>query len=221
MLLEACRDGASVVPRADHGKVLARVAPAPRIACRSAADRRGNCLDERTAAVQEQAPGWAHLRASLECGKDPLRRLRPDARHLRKPALLCRLAKLVGGTDPEHSADLRGPVGAEPHQPPEPDELWRDGALELCELGYLARLDELAELPFDAAPDAPELASPARADKLRYRGRRCPDESSRAAIRTHAIRVRPGQVEQSREGLEPLCELGIVEISPRARLIWL
>ncbi len=134
-----------------------------------------------------------------------------------RPLSRC-LPKLVGGSDPQHPADLRGSLGAEAQQPSEADKLWRDCALELCELGDLARLDELAELPLDASPDAPELASPARADEPGDRRRGSSDESSRAAVCTHAIWVRPRQVEKCCERLEPIGELRVLEVVRRAHV---
>ena len=165
---EALARGRGIVGRDDHGEARRLVHPAPRVAGRVPAERRG---DRRSARGRAGAAGRVARRCVLlrERGEDPRLALRPDAGHLAQTALLRGPPQLAGGRDVERRADLDRALGAEPEHPAERDELERRRAAQLGELRDLARLDELPQPRLDAAPDAAQLAHPALPHERRHR----------------------------------------------------
>ena len=69
-----------------------------------------------------------------------------------------RRAKLVGRADAERPRELDRALRAEPQVAAETDQVGRELALELCQLGDLARLDELAQPRLDPRADSAQLA---------------------------------------------------------------
>src|SRR5919202_3101104 len=110
-----------------------------------------------------------------QCREQLCLSLGPDAGHLPQPPLLGGGAEVVEGRDAERAADLDAAPGADPEQPPEPDQLRRELALELRELLDVARLDQLAQPPLDAGADPAQLARPPGPYELRDRCRRRAD----------------------------------------------
>jgi hypothetical protein len=127
----------------DDGQPLRGVAPAARVARGDSAKRLGDRLDERPAAVQEQRPGRGGTQLPRQCGAQLALGLGPDPRHLLKASGVGRLAQLRERADPEHPPDLKHPLDRDAEEAPEPGQLRRDLALELLQLGDLARLDQL------------------------------------------------------------------------------
>ena len=149
------------VARDDDGEPLRRVAPAARVARRDPAERLGDRLDERPAAVQQQRSRCCGLWLSRQRRAQLALGLGPDPRHLLQPSGLGRLAQLRERADAEHAADLEHALDRDAEEAPEPGELRRDLALELLQLGDLAGLDQL---------DAAAARSPARSRAARGRG---------------------------------------------------
>ena len=98
------------------------------------------------------------------------------------------------------------PLGREPEQRSDADELRERLLLQLAQLRELAGLDELPQACFDPGADPGELADAARAHERVHVGGSRPDQLGRAAVRAHRVVARPVQVEQRREGLETLGE---------------
>ena len=148
-------------PGDDDREPLRRVAPAARVAGRDPAERLGDRLDERPAAVQQQRRRCCGLRFSRQRRAQLALGLGPDPRHLLQPSGLGRLAQLRERADAEHASDLEHALDRDAEEAPEPGELRRDLALELLQLGDLAGLDQL---------DAAAARSPARSRAARGRG---------------------------------------------------
>ena len=92
-----------------------------------------------------------------------------DARDVAQPPGGRRLAQLVGGVDAERPGQLDRPLGGQPQVAPEADQLGRELALELGQLGDLPRLHQLAQARLDAGADATQLADPPVGDQLGHR----------------------------------------------------
>ena len=104
---EARQHGRGIRRRADHGKVLAGVAPAPHVAGRLAAEGGRHASDQLPGVVEEQAP----LRPRLALAGERVEQLRlalgPDPRHGPQPPGGCRLAQLAGRLHAERPRDLQ------------------------------------------------------------------------------------------------------------------
>ena len=98
----------------------------------------------------------------------------------------------------------------EPEVAAEADELGRELALELRQLGDLARLDELAQPRLDPRADPAQLAHPPGPHQLGDRHRRAADRLGGAAVGARRVRVRVGELEQRRERLQAVGDPGVV-----------
>ena len=125
--------------------------------------------------------------------------LRPDARHLAQAPLLGRFAELVQRRDPERPADLDAALGAHTEQPPEPDQVRRQLALQVGELLDVAGLDELAQAAFDPGADPAQLLRAAGPDELGDGRRRRADHLGRPAVGADRVVLRVGEFEQRGE----------------------
>ena len=197
------------VARNDDGEPLRRVAPAARVARgdRRRAPRRSTrrargCGAAATDAGPPAAAPRASAARSLRSVSGPM-----PGTSCSRPAV-GRLAELRERAHAERAADLEHPLARDAEEPPEPDELRRDLALELVQLGDLAGLDELAQPPLDPRPDPAQLAGaalrgraprPARASRGSGRprgGRRAPCTARRPPAR--AARRTPRAARRSR-----------------------
>ena len=203
--------GARLRSRADDREHLARVPPAPRVARDLAAERLGDPLAQRARTIEQQPAARSRPLPSRESREQLRLRLRPDPGHLPQPPFRGGRAELVHGPHAERAPDLDRALWAEPEQPTEPDELRRDLALELVQLRDPSRLDELPQPRLDPGADPAQLAHPTGADELGNRRRRLADRLGRAPVRPRRVRARPGEVEQSRERLEPVGDLRVRE----------
>ena len=192
------------------GEPFRGIAPAARVAGRNPAERLGDRLDQRPAAVEQERLRGGRLHLARQSGAQLALRLRPDARHLLQAPGLGRLPQLSERAHAEHSADLQHPLDRDAEEAPEPGELGRHLALELLQLCDLARLDELLQPPLDPRADPAQFADAALPNELRDRRRRRADQVGRAPVGPR--RVRPGtrQLEQRGELVEPRGDLGIV-----------
>ena len=168
-------------------------------------------LAQRERPVEEQTPPRPRPFASREGGEELRLGLRPDPGHLPQPSFRRGRAKLVDRPHPERLPDLHRALRAEPEQPPEPDELRRDLALQLVQLREPPRLDELPQPRLDSRPDPAQLAHPTGADELGNRRGRLADRFRRTPVRARRVRARPVQVEQRGERLEPVGDLSVRE----------
>ena len=66
--------------------------------------------------------------------------------------------------------------------------------------------------PFDPGPDPSQLAGPARADELGHRCGGRADQVGRAPVGPRRVRARVRQLEQGRELVEPIGDLGVVRL---------
>ena len=199
-----------------HDREVERcVRPASRIArdlasqrARDLLERDSGRLDERTCAVQQHA---LSLRAPFapEPLEDPPLRLRPDSRNRRQSSSARRLAKLVGGRHTERAADLHHSFRSDPEEAPEPDELRLHLAFELFELRDVSGLDKLAKARGDAGADAAQLLNPSRGDELGDRRLRLADCLRGSPIRSRRVVAGARQVEEARERLELLGDVGV------------
>ena len=142
-----------------------------------AVERLGDPADQRAGPVQQQRRGVRRLRLLRERGESfasvsgPM----PGTSRSRPRRAASRSSSAV--RCPGRGAISSARFGAEPEQPAEPDELGRQFALQLGELGDLARLDQLAQPRLDPGPDPAQLAHPAGADELPATGARRADQS--------------------------------------------
>ena len=104
----------------------------------------------------------------------------------------------------------------EPEIAAEADELGRELALELGQLGDLARLDELAQPRLDPAADPAQLAHAPGPHELGDRDRRAADRLGGAAVGARRVRVRVGELEQRRERVQAVGDPGVVHVSAGA-----
>ena len=190
---------------------LARVAPTPRVARDLAAERPGDVLAQRERTIEKKPAAGSRPFTARESGEELRLRLRPDPGHLPQAPFRRSRAELVHGPHSERARDLRRPLGTEPEQPTEPDELRRDLALQRVQLREPSRLDELAQPRLDPGPDPAQVAHTPGADELGNRRRRLANRLRRAAVRTRRVRARPLDVEQPGERLEPVGDLRVRE----------
>ncbi len=107
---------------ADHGQLLARVAPAAHIAGRLPVERGRDRAHELPGAVEQQCALRSRLGLAGESLEEPRLGLRADAADGPQAAGRCRLAQLVGRPDAERSRDLDRALRAEPEVAAEADE---------------------------------------------------------------------------------------------------
>ena len=198
------------VARNDDGESLRRVAPAAWVARGNAAERLGDRLDERAAAVQQQRTRGRRLWLSRQRRTQLALRLRPDPRHLLQPSRVSCLAQLRKRAHAEHASDLEHPLDRDAEEPSEPGQLRRDLALELLQLGDLTGLDQVEQPPLDPGPDPAQLAGAALPYELGDRRRGRADQVGRAAVGPRRVRLGARQLEQRGELIEPSGDLGVV-----------
>ncbi len=145
--------------------------------------------------------------------------LRPDTRHGPQPARGRSLAELVGGAHAERPRELDRALRPQAEIAAEPDEVRRELALELRQLGDVARLDELPQPGLDPRPDPAQLTRPPGPHQLRDGHRRAADRLGGAAIRAHRVRVAVGELEQGPERVQAVGDLAILHRSARLRLL--
>ena len=100
-------------------------------------------------------------------------------------------------------------LAAEPEVAAQAHHVGRQLALQLRELGDLARLDQLAQLRLDRAPDPAQRAHAPGADQLVHGSRRRRGSSPRRAGRRAPCTGWRPQLEQRRERLQPVGDLGV------------
>ena len=169
------------------------IAPAPRVACDLAVEGLGNPFEQRTGPVEEHPAARSR---PLERGEELGLGLRADAGHAREPALGCGRPKLLRSSHAQRPADLDRPFRPQAQEPPQPDELGRDFALELVQLRDLPRLDELAEPRLDPWPDPPQLANPPGTNEVGDRSLRLPDQLRGAPVSPGGVVARSGEIQQ-------------------------
>ena len=207
---EPGEDGPRVGRGAHDGKVLAVVAPAPRVAGHRCAERVRDPSDQLAGAVdQEPLPRPRLLRAGerleqarLGGGSDAARGLQAAGER--------GVAQLARGPHVERAGDLQSPLRGQPQVAAEADEVRRELALEFGELGDRARLDELAQLRLDARADPAQLPHPPRAHEVRDRQRRAPDRFGGTPVGAGAVRVRFGELEEPGQRLESVRDPRVV-----------
>ncbi len=141
---KAGQHGARIRRSADHRQQLAGISPAPHVTGRHTVERGRDAPDQLPRAVEQEPAPWSRLGLAGKRFEQLRLDLRPDARDRPQPARGRRFAKLVGGADVERARKLDGALRPEPEVAPEADEIRRQFALELRQLGDLTRLDELA-----------------------------------------------------------------------------
>ena len=115
--------------------------------------------------------------------------------------------------DSQCSRQLDRAFRTQPEVAAEADEIRRKLALELCELPDLPGLHELPQPGLDARADAAQVAYVARRDQLGDRHREAADGLRRPPIGARGVWVGVAEVEQRREGVEPVGNLAIVHRS--------
>ena len=207
---EALEHGAGIRRGADDGQPLVRVAPAPHVAGRLAVERRRDAADELQRAVeQEPAPRSRHGFAGQRL-EQPRLGLRPDPRHGAQAARGGRLAQLGGRPDAERPRELDRALRAQAEVAAQADQLGRELALELRQLGDRAGLDELAQPRLDPGADPAQLARPPGAHQLDDGDRGRPDRLGGAAVRARRVGVRVGELEQRRERVQAIGDQGVL-----------
>ena len=196
-------------PRAHDREHLVRVAPAPRVAGDLSAERLGDAAAQSERLVEEHAPARTRPIRLRQRGQQLRLGLRPDSRDALQPPGGSCLAELVHRPHSERAPDLGRPLRPEAEQPPEPDQLRRDLALQLVELCDPPRLDQLLQPRLDPRADPAQLAHAPRPDEIGDRRLRLADHLGRAPVRPRRVGVRPREVEERRERLEPVRDLRV------------
>src|SRR4029453_9633318 len=137
---------------------------------------------ELPGAVEQQATQRSGLGLASERLEEPRLGLLPDPRNGPQPTRRRRLAKLVGGTDAEGPSELHRALRPQPQVAPQADEIRRDLALQLRQLGDRARLDALAQPRLDPRSDPAQVARPPCPHQRRDREWRIADGVGGAAI---------------------------------------
>jgi hypothetical protein len=190
--------------------LLAGVAPAAHVAGRDAVEQGGDPSDQLAGPVEEQSAPGTRLLGAAERLQYPRLGLRSDAGRGPQSPGGRGLAQLLGRTDPERPRDLDRALGAQPEIAAEADELGGQLALELLELGYPARLDQLEQPRLDARTDPAQLANATRPDQLRDWDRRAANRLGGAPVGPRGVGIRVGQLEQGRERVEAPGQLAVV-----------
>ena len=199
---------------ADDREPLARVAPAAHVARRLAAERGRDRADQLAGAVEQQPlPSVAarSSRASASSSRASVLAPIPGTSRSRPAAAASRNSSAV--RTPSERASSTERLALEAEVAPEADEVGRELALELGELGDLAGLDELAQPRLDPLADPAQLADPVSAHELGDRERGAADRLGGAAVGADRVRVRLDELEHQRERLEAV---GDLERCPRA-----
>ena len=97
----------------------------------------------------------------------------------------------------------------EPEIAAEADQIGRELALELRQLGDLARLDQLAQPRLDPGADATQVAHTPALHELGHRRRRAADRLGGPAVGTRRVRASLAELEQRRERVQAVGDLGI------------
>jgi hypothetical protein len=209
-LREAGQHRARIGGGADDRQQLAGVAPPPHVAGRLAIEGGGDASHELPGAVEQQAAPRARLGLAAERLDQPRLGLRPDSGDAPQPAGGRRLAQLVGGADSERSRYLDRAFSAQAEIAAHADQIGGELTLELRQLGDPARLDELAQARLDPRADPAQLARAAGPHQLRDREPGTTDGLGRATVGASHVRVRLGELEQRRERVEAIGDLGVV-----------
>ena len=206
------RTGRGSCRGAHDREVLAGVAPAPRVARPRSPPSPPRSPPSRSRRAVEQQPL-------------PGPRLLARGRATRAAAPRCfgptpgtsaggRRARRRGtrrGPHVERAGELQRALRAQPEVAAEADEVRRELALELGQLGDRARLDELAQpAPRCSRPMPAQLPDPPGAHEVGDGGRRAADGLRRPPVGARAVRVRLGELEQARERLQPVGDLRVV-----------
>ena len=118
----------------------------------------------------------------------------------------------------QRARDLDRALRPQPEIATESDETGRELALELRQLGDLARLDELAQPRLDAPADPAQLAHATGPHELGHRDRRPTDRLGGAPVRPRRVGVRLGELEQRRKGLQPVRDPCVVHPRQSSRM---
>jgi hypothetical protein len=138
--------------------------------------------------------------------------LRPDPGHVAESPRLGSGPQLARRAHVEGTRDLQRALRREPEEAAEADDVGRQLALELFDLGDLARLDELLQTRLDAGTDASELAHAPLADELGHRRFRLANERGGATVCPSRERIGARQLDQRRERLEAVSDCRICEL---------
>ena len=195
---------------ADDRQQLGGVAPAAHVARGGAAERLRDAADELQRAIQQQSLSRPRLALARERLEQPRLGLGADPRHRPQPALGRGVAQLGRGPHAQRAGELDTALGAEPEIAAETDEIGSELALELLELGDLARLDELAQPRLDPGADSAQPPHVAPAHELGDGQRRLPDRLGRAPVRAGRVRVRLGQLQQRSHRVQAVGDLAVV-----------
>ena len=172
-----------------------------------------DAADKLPGAVEQKSLPRSRLGFAGEGVDEQRLGLRTDSRHRPQPALGGRLAQLVGGADVQGPSELDRAPGAESEVAPEADEIRRELALELLQLADLAGLDELAQPRLDPRADPPQLADPSGPHELAHGRRGAADHLGRAAVRAGRVRAGVAELEQRRQRVQAIGDLGVVHRS--------
>ena len=109
--------------------------------------------------IQQQAAPGPRLALTRQRLEQPSLGLWADSGHGSQPTVGGRRAELVGRADSERPGELDRALRAEAQIAAEADQVGGELALELRQLGDLARLHELAQPRLDPGADSAQLAN--------------------------------------------------------------
>ena len=200
----------------DDVEVAERLLPAPHRAGLRDRDRRRQLPQRRHDRLHRRQSGAEQVPARLralglvrERGENLLLALRPEAGERPQPLALGRRLQLVERLDPELAPDARRGLRPEARQLHEEDDLGRHAGLLLRQRLNLADLDDLDDLLLDRPADALQLLRATVERELGDRARRLPHTRGRAAVGDDPEGVLPLELEQVREQLDLVGDVGV------------
>ncbi len=197
--------------RGAHDRELpTRVTEAAHVPGGLTAERAGDRVDELPGAVEHQSGPRLGLRVAGELITQLGLDLRPDPGDIAQLAGRGRLAQLVCRADVQRPRNLHRALRAQPEVAAESDQIGRQLALELLQLGDLPGLDELREARLDTGADRAQFAGAPGPHQVGDGHRGATDRLGRAPVRAGRVAVCLRQLEQRRERIEPVSDLAIV-----------
>ena len=217
---EPVQHGARVGGGAHDRELLARVAPAPRVARDLAAEDVRDAAGQLAGVVEQQALARARLAPhapSASSSRASVFGPIPGARCSLPASAASRSSSAVRTSSARASST--DAARAQAQVPPEPDEVGRELTLELGQLRDRAGLDQLAQPRRDALADAAQLAHAPLSHELGDGDGRGTDRVGRAPVRASGVGIGVRQLQQGGERGEALGDQLVLHRAKPSRIV--